>query len=303
MSRLLRNGLILLALNAWVIVYLRTKPPVESTFRWKRTTMERHHADCDVLVLGSSHALYGIRPDYLTPHALNMALASQDTHYDWETLKKWGPELPRLKMVVQVLGPEMLLFELDNSCEEWRSDFYLAELNLPPGHWTIGRRLKSVLPRLAFDETATQQSPKMIAEFRRSVTDQGWFRTTPEVITREAAKLTVNRHRLDDQPAAISGNVLDRIQDVSNWCREHDVLCVYVNPPHHPFYREQTDPQKLRLCLKFLREVAKKNGALWIDEFASEAYGDGDYHDPDHLSEQGAAKLSRRVGEKIRPLL
>ena len=304
MSRLLRNGLMLLALNAWVIVYLRTLPAVDSTFRWKRTTMERHRAECDVLVLGSSHALYGIRPDQLSPHAINMALVSQDTHYDWEMLKKWGPDLPQLRVVVEVVSPKRLYFELDNSFEEWRSDFYLAELGLPPTHWTLGRRLKSVLPRLAFDDTVLLQNPRMITEFHRCKSDDGWCRKPSEPITREAAKVTLNRHGMDGvRRAAISEDVIAQIKNVSAWCRANKVACALVNPPHHRSYREQADPDRLRECLERVRQIGKSEGTLWIDEFESTDYEDADFHDPDHLSELGATKLSGRIGELIKPYL
>ena len=304
MSRLLRNCLILLALNAWVIVYLRTLPPVESTFRWKRTTLERHRANCDVLVLGSSHALYGIRPDQLSPQAINMALVSQDTHYDWEMLKKWGPDLPELRVVVEVISPKRLYFELDNSFEEWRSDFYLAELGLPPSHWTLGRRLKSVFPRLAFDDTVLLQNPRMITEFQRCKSDDGWCRKPSEPITPEAAKVTLNRHGMDGvRPAAISEEVIAQIRNISQWCREHQVTYVLVNPPHHHWYRDQADQKRLKQCLDRVRQIGQSEASLWIDEFDSTDYVDADFHDPDHLSELGATKLSERIGELIKPYL
>ena len=104
MSRFLRLlvlfllPLLLLALAAEVYVW-----HLPNSYRIKRAAMTRMADSVEVIILGNSHAFFGLRPDLMSKPTLNLANVSQTLDYDLLLLADYQPRCPRLRRVYLVV--------------------------------------------------------------------------------------------------------------------------------------------------------------------------------------------------------
>lgn len=96
----------------------------------KRDVIERCADDAEVLVLGSSHALFGICPERLGRPAASLAAASQSLYYDEQMLEKAAPSFPRLRLVVWPVSDFVLDYELEEA-DTGRGAHYRLFLGVP----------------------------------------------------------------------------------------------------------------------------------------------------------------------------
>ncbi len=59
-----------------------------------------HSKSVEILCLGSSHAYFGINPDFISPPCFNAAHPSQSLKYDFEIVKKYQDKWESLKVIV-----------------------------------------------------------------------------------------------------------------------------------------------------------------------------------------------------------
>lgn len=73
-----------------------------------------------------------------------------------------------------------------------------------------------------------------------------------------------------------------------------------VIPPATKYYKKYCSGEFKEMFYNVL-EIAKDSGALLevLDFWDDEAFSDDDFNDMDHLNEQGAAKLTCKIKERI----
>jgi hypothetical protein len=72
--------------SACLEVYMRHIP---NSYKYKDEWMKKNGNTVETLILGSSHAYYGINPEYLSWKAFNLANVSQDLERDFFVLDKY----------------------------------------------------------------------------------------------------------------------------------------------------------------------------------------------------------------------
>ena len=88
-------------------VYLRT---INTQYKEKLNGLHKSSKNIEVLILGNSHAAYGVNPNVMTKEAYNMAMVSQSLYYDFEIVKKEINNMPNLKYVILSLDYHTLYF-------------------------------------------------------------------------------------------------------------------------------------------------------------------------------------------------
>src|SRR5438445_8545181 len=72
---------------------------VPSGYMIKRMYLERNIYRAQVIITGSSHSYYGIKPQMLGVPAFSIAYVSQDIYYDTKILLKYLPQARSAKLV------------------------------------------------------------------------------------------------------------------------------------------------------------------------------------------------------------
>ena len=96
-------------------VYMRSLP---NSYSQKNEWMKSHASEVEVLVLGNSHGLFGIRPDLLGKKAYNLCQVSQTFEYDEYLLRHFEPQLKSLTDVL-LIADNSNLFDLPLEKSEW----------------------------------------------------------------------------------------------------------------------------------------------------------------------------------------
>ena len=73
---------------------------IPNDYKQKRDYMDSHSDEIEVLVLGSSHSLYGINPKYFSQKTYNMAYVSQSLDLDYKILEKYHNRFKNLKTII-----------------------------------------------------------------------------------------------------------------------------------------------------------------------------------------------------------
>jgi hypothetical protein len=99
---------------------------IPNDYSYKKNYLNTHSCNIETLILGSSHAYYGIDPVYFSSgNVFNAAHVSQSLDYDYEILKQYDKKLTALKTVVIPVSYFTLWGKLSNGQESWRVKNYV----------------------------------------------------------------------------------------------------------------------------------------------------------------------------------
>ena len=98
---------------------------VPNNYTQKASEVKKNY-DSEVLVLGNSHAFYGINPDDFSMKTYNFSNISQSLYFDELLLKKHLENFPNLKYVVLTVD-YFSLSQIDNSSEDIYRKYYYEQ--------------------------------------------------------------------------------------------------------------------------------------------------------------------------------
>lgn len=97
-------------------LYLRHIP---TSYKIKHTQLTASAGDIQLLILGNSHATYGLDPSLFTLNAFNIASVNQSLYYDKRITLKYIDELKKLKYVLISVDFHSLYFSDEGFRDTW----------------------------------------------------------------------------------------------------------------------------------------------------------------------------------------
>lgn len=267
-------------------LYVRSLP---NAARAKHAYLSRHAAEVDVLVLGSSHTYYGLTPRLLSPHAYNAAQVSQTLRYDDWVLHAYP--FRRLRWVIVPISDFTLYEQLEGGPEWYLANRYRLYMDcsihprLSVYDWEV-----TAFPVFLEKLKSLWQTPRM----RWSAEGQG-LEYTREAKTADwdngTTRAAHNRY-LHPDTAALREN-LGHLASIAGYCRSHGARLLLITTPLRPSYRRAQDPHQLADIHRRLRTfLARHPEVRYADFSADPRFTADDFYDADHLTTQGAARLS-----------
>lgn len=254
-----------------------------NSYRQKAEWMDAHAAEVEVLILGNSHGLFGLRPDCLPRMAYNLCQVSQTLEYDEYLLKRYAPACTSLTDVVLVVDYSGF-FDLPlEQTESFRCTYYRLYMDYPkhPLWSSYGFELSDVA---ALKEKVLQQGTLCDAT--------GWNpaytvdRRKSDYLSDSEVRSAVERHRCKDWQAAEENRFT--LQRIAAYCRDRHLRLLLVQAPVSKAYFQRLDKRQLA----FLRRSCSIPGVSVADYSADPCFTDNDFFDADHLTDEGAAKWS-----------
>lgn len=248
-----------------------------------------------ILILGSSHAWYGIDPSAFSQPAFNLAYVSQTLHFDSALLVLSMARMPRLSLVIQTVSPFTLEEELDRLPEGARSWSYRRAFGIQPPPGLPGldsRRFSRTMfvgnwRSLRLATRGFRPDPRQIG-----IQADGWLdhhpdpdQTDPSVLApRRLAewRSSMDAARLPVQKA--------RLRHMLEACRARGVRMVLVTTPLRQELSKGLDPAARAATRTFLDSLGRE-GTTWIDLESSPRWGAADFVDMDHLNRAAARRL------------
>ena len=279
--------LLLLLPLAAAEVYVRTMP---NSSKHKHAYLSRHSREVEVLVLGSSHTYYGLCPEMLGTHAFSAAQVSQTLKYDDYLLHHYP--FDRLHTVIVPISDFSLYEELESSSEWYLANRYRlymdCDLHSPLSvyNWECTafkpfcEKLKSLWEKPQMQWSRYGQGLEYRTERRSAHWDNG----------AEAAQ----RNRYTDFSSAAEG--VAHLEHMAQFCQARGIRLVLLSTPLRPSYREAIDSLQEADTQQRLRSFSNRHHAVrYLDWRADSTFGADDFYDADHLSLEGARKLSAKL--------
>jgi len=286
--------------------YLLTKP---SIYKSKQQLCFTKLNKARILILGSSHALFGIRPDCLSGWAVNLSNVSQSLDLDEKLLYRALENNPSFKLVVVPVSYFSLEESLTNTTEEWRDCLYLRyfgiserslwQVFLDPRYWSLPFLYRSdALPWRKLSDEYTLAS--------YSIDGSGWVANDKRLELRQAQEMGYKRVKLfqsfmKPQSLILHEKILGRIID---FCRTHHVKVLLVTMPCWKTFREFANSSRVAQTKAYLESLVLPQQVLYADYWGDERFVLSDFADTDHLNSNGASKFSHLLdNEFVRSIL
>ncbi len=273
---------------------------IPNDYKTKATTIKLNGDDIETLILGSSHTFYGINPNLLT-NAYNLAHSSKSYDLDWKILKKNEKYLPHLKTIiisssyfsyVHLLGESSQQHLLKDYRLYYGIDINKNKLSLNTEIFSLPistnyLRLKNWIITGKNDVTIDD---KGYIEKRRNQNLKKYYSTA-----------IVKKHTLPLDTVTINQN-LSGLKSILNFAKQHHINVIFVTTPVAPNYIKNVNREQLLHWQKITNEFVKNDSTvIWLDFFKqSNQFKVSDFVDADHLSLQGANKVTKEVAKYIK---
>ncbi len=282
------------------VEYFYRTVPNNYTLKYKQ--INQNKSEIEVLIFGSSHALYGLNPKYFTQKTYNLSGISQTIYFDFLLFKEYIHQLPELKTVILCIE-HTNLSQVDNSSEDtFRKYYYKAfmDMNVPiikkydltQYFLSVTRPLKFTINQIKkYHETGTIVN----------IDDNGWGNDYPKSgsnVNIENAILRAQNN--EDGLLDFSTNTL-RIQYIINLCKEKNINLLIVSMPQTKDYLLQLNQEKLDKIIKTCKNLETQNfhNVKYLNLFKDQRFSDSDFYDADHLNNEGAEKCSVIINEFV----
>lgn len=265
----------------------------------KRNYLDLNANKIETLILGSSHSLYGLDPNYFDKSCFNASHVSQTLDYDLAILKKyknWG----QLKTLILPISYFSFFERIETTDESWRAKDYLLYYDIAFSHQykhhseVLSIGLKHNLEKIISHYIKNQSAI--------SCTNLGWGTNASSENSvdlfssgeRKAKKHTISNHQCFQENLVI-------LEDIINFCSAKNINVVLFTPPAYKTYVTNLNNDQLSKTITAVYQIAEKHtNCTYINLLDDKTYRPEDFFDADHLNEIGAEKLSKAMNKYIR---
>ncbi len=279
-----------------------TTRQVPNPYKYKYEWMQQNAEEVEVLVLGSSHTFYGIRPEFLGGKAFNLANVSQGPKQDLYLLKYWAGRYRNLETVIfPISSSSWWVRDLEYSIESYRCRYYkiymdcdlypdLSLYNLEISDW----------------RTAKEKFTKFFSGDSDPGYDKyGWgntYKLSEKKMDKwndgTEAEAAVKRHTIKNWEHVNHNDTL--MKELAEFCRSHHVQLVLISTPcWHAFYDNLNDKQ-LTKTYELTHQFIKEYNLPFFDYLKDPRFEADDFYDSNHLSDVGAIKFTKILEKDMR---
>lgn len=282
--------------SACLEVYMRHIP---NSYKYKDEWMKKNGNTVETLILGSSHAYYGINPEYLSSKAFNLANVSQDLERDFFVLDKYKDYEKNLKNVILVLSDANMLSTMEKGVESWRVAYYGIYMNYPK-------------KRLALEITNARMADKLQAYIKGDDMlgctllgfGTAYKAENKQQITETSINEALERNTILNKDGNLDTTYLkvntEALDNIISLCKQKNIRLIIVTAPVVKEYAEKLNVQQSNLFYRIIRQkVAENSNVEFYDYLKDPRFSADDFFDCDHLTNIGAKKFSEIISKEI----
>ncbi len=317
MNTFLKKLLIFLAPGLFIIfffeIYLRN---TDTLYKEKIRGLESYADSVELLIMGNSHACYGINPAQFDSPTFNLAQSNQSLYFDKRLILKYLDKLPQLKFVLISLDFHSLYFSSQGIRDVW--SFYGHGI---PYKKSIGPPTKvsyifGYTPKAAFTFLKKDLLMNRNNEYSHPMDiednvhgylpkDRGWvyFEGTDEstfensgCANRAAAFNNTVRNSRER-----SENLID-LNDFINQLKGRNIIPVLVTSPVYQTFSSMLDKSVSRQNKIDIDSLCRVRQIPYWDFSADGRFEREDFFNCDHLNKKGANKFSKELNFRLQSL-
>ena len=283
--------LVLLLTAEFALRQIPNKCKIEATY------LNENASKVEVLIMGNSHAYYGLDTKKFKMNAFNAAYVCQTLHYDFKILKKYQSKLTHLKYIV--LPIENFSFRQDPlpmqaAVLPYYSVFLGINESFDPSRLflvTQGKttEIVSKIKRYYF----TKQSDSLrYDQFGNGEMSNSFLRTKELLISKK--NFLANTNYNDGKWVEQNRQTLEQIVELAN---QMGAKILFITFPINKDYLLGIDQLQLKEALTNIQSVVQKDPRhlKWANFYGSSKFSYTDFSDFDHLNRDGRSKLTVQV--------
>lgn len=276
---------------------------IPTSYSAKDQNLRKKKEKIEVLVLGSSHANFGINPEYFGREAFNVSNTSQGLYQDYKVLLKYLPECKNLKMVIVPISYFTLQSDLAMSPEAWRCSYYSVYMGVQANPSSPRFDLKNYSALFLWDGPLG-----VIKGIRKTnnlnINEYGYQppaitkTRVQEIINDKAGKERVDYHNKIMNRELLASNVM-ALNEIAKELNSRNIKMVIVTTPVYKTYYENVSKENYDVMTNAIVVIEKKYPVKSFIYFQDNRFEISDFMDNDHLNEDGARKFSYILKDEV----
>ena len=283
-------------------VFYRQAP---NNYSYKDQQLKKVAPNVQTLVMGDSHAFYGINPAYFKDPTFNLSNISQSLLTDELLLEKHIANLPALKTVFINIS-YFTLSTKDNALESnWRKYFYHHNMGITApsiSFWNPQRYSMALIQRFDKSMDLVQKYHNNYTIVNATPLGYGMQDASDIVKDKEAISIVIaNKH--EDNSLDFKHNTA-RLQRIIALCKKYEVAVVLLEMPVYPAYYNLLDTEKKEKIKSNLNNLSGVDDTVfYLDLSTNPLFEKPDLRDADHLTNSGAKKCSEYLNTYLKDIV
>ena len=283
-----------------------TARSIPNPYKYKYEWMQEHAKDVQTLILGSSHSYYGIRPEFLSGTAFNLANVAQDIKLDKYLLEYWADKYMKLTTVIYPISYFTWSYSgLEDNRENYRCRYYRIYMDCDL--YSPFSKNNFELSDLTAARSKIKRGLRNLRNKNMSIgCDQlGWGddytldRKNQHQWNDNKSTIDVIDIHTNDDEELINSNLM-MTKEIADFCRDHNIRLILVTIPCWHSYNDKLDKNQINTMYQLIHQLQQEYGLIYLDYMRDERFEADDFYDSNHLSDQGATKFSKILDEGIK---
>lgn len=272
---------------------------VPNPYKYKYEWMQENAEDVEILVFGSSHTFYGIRPEFFKGKAFSLANVSQGNRQDLFLLKYWANKYKKLKTVIVPISFYTWFWKgLEYGSESYRCRYYKIYMDCDYyPDWSFYNL------ELSDMRTAMGKVGKINHRNEDPGYDKyGWgntFKLAKKNILiwndGTEAEAAVKRHTAKSWDY-IETNY-NRFKEMAEFCQSRNIQLVLITTPCWHSYYDNLDKEQLKKMYELTNRFKNEFNIPYFDYLKDPRFEADDFFDSNHLSDVGAIKFTKILND------
>jgi hypothetical protein len=287
---------------------------INSIYKEKLKGLHKGSKNIEVLILGNSHASYGVDPNQFSMDAYNLANVSQSIYFDRRLTISNINNLPKLKYVFISLDFHSLNFESQGDRDVWsyyangipyREKTYLKEeispalfgytpiVSLSLLKKDITRKIKyRKIKTIDFDvENGVKLTDSLTKGFISFTGNSKYFKESDFKSRAQSFNADFN--------AKTRHQVLNDLEQFVKELKEKGIVPIFFATPTFISYNLYLNKRLIKQNYTDIHKLTSKYNLEYWDFSNSVGFEKVDFFNCDHLNKNGARKFSKMLNEKL----
>jgi len=292
---------LLLPAGAWVWLEIRVAH-IPNSYNTKRTYFEKSMGNVETLILGPSHALFGVNPADLRGVVFNLSQINQSVYYDQALLLKYLDRMPHLQQILWCIPSTSLWQSLDLTPDYWRDYFYFHfwDLNSPYISWKSPMRY-SYVALYGTDKVLEYLGKGLRVNLSDTIDEHGWLHAhgNSDSLGEGPGRRHAALHSTYFAHEAAYRDNRRRLHEMLELCRSKKIRMILFECPLLPYYKDHLNPKMIAQTRQVLEEMSRQYHIPYLDYSSDSVFHAADFYDDDHLNVGGANKFTPLLQQGI----
>lgn len=276
---------------------------IPNSYKIKDAYLTEKGNQVQLLILGSSHAYFGIDPSSFSMPSYNAANVSEDIERDHYVFFHYIKYLPNLKYVIIPISYGTFWANLEQGIDVFRVRKYSLYMNKKDGanRWIDNFEFSHIGDKTIFlyyllnKDLAYCDSDGFGTNYSLSCRSAGWKETGPVAARRHT------RFGIADS-SVIAKNEKANLNDlfsIINYCNGRNIKVLLVTLPTWKTYSNSLNSEQLKAKDELLNKLKQNCIFTYYDMMYDDRFLENDFFDADHLNEYGARKTGKILDSLI----